>query len=85
MPQPSLNIGYRLLELNLEDGDYTFEAGLQGLLIGGTVHLAVGAGYPETGSRNQSGVHWDFICDMQEESEFVVDGELFYRNGQFQV
>ncbi len=53
--------------------------------IGGTIHMAVGAGYPETGSRNQSSVHWDFICDMRTDSEIWVDGELFYRNGQFQV
>ena len=33
--------------------------------IGGTLHVAVGSGYPETGSRNQSAVHWDFICDMR--------------------
>lgn len=53
--------------------------------IGGTLHVAVGAGYPETGSRNESAVHWDFICDMRRESEILVDGELFYRNGQFTV
>lgn len=53
--------------------------------IGGTMHMAVGAGYPETGSRNRSSVHWDFICDMRQESEIRVDGELFYKDGQFQV
>ncbi|MEM8532516.1 MAG: aminopeptidase [Chloroflexota bacterium] len=53
--------------------------------IGGTLHMAVGAGYPETGSVNQSSVHWDFICDMRQESEILVDGELFYKDGQFQV
>jgi aminopeptidase len=53
--------------------------------IGGTLHMAVGSGYPETGSRNQSAVHWDFICDMRHESEIWVDGELFYRNGQFMI
>lgn len=53
--------------------------------IGGTLHVAVGSGYPETGSQNQSAVHWDFICDMRQESEILVDGELFYRNGQFVV
>jgi aminopeptidase len=51
--------------------------------IGGTLHVAVGAGYPETGSRNRSGVHWDFICDMRRDSEIWVDGELFYQNGKF--
>ncbi len=53
--------------------------------IGGTVHMAVGAGYPETGSRNRSGVHWDFICDMRHNSEIRVDGELFYKDGQFTI
>jgi aminopeptidase len=51
--------------------------------IGGTLHVAVGAGYPETGSRNRSSVHWDFICDMRHDSEIWVDGELFYKNGKF--
>ena len=50
--------------------------------IGGTLHVAVGAGYPETGSRNHSSVHWDFICDMRHDSEIWVDGELFYKNGK---
>lgn len=53
--------------------------------IGGTMHMAVGAGYPETGSRNQSSIHWDFICDMRQNSEIWIDGELFYKNGMFQV
>lgn len=53
--------------------------------IGGTMHMAVGAGYPETGSHNRSAIHWDFICDMRNDSEILVDGELFYKNGQFQV
>jgi aminopeptidase len=53
--------------------------------IGGTFHMAVGAGYPETGSLNKSSVHWDFICDMRTDSEIRVDEELFYRNGQFTI
>lgn len=51
--------------------------------IGGTLHMAIGNGYPETGSQNRSSVHWDFICDMRVDSEIIVDGELFYKNGQF--
>ncbi|GAB4448551.1 MAG: aminopeptidase [Anaerolineae bacterium] len=51
--------------------------------IGGTVHLAVGQGYPQSGSTNTSAVHWDMICDMREGGEIWVDGELFYRNGDF--
>ncbi len=53
--------------------------------IGGTIHMAIGAGYPETGSKNRSAVHWDMICDMRQDSEIHVDGELFYRNGAFTV
>lgn len=49
--------------------------------MGGTIHLALGASYPETGGRNESGLHWDMLCDMAE-SEVTVDGELFYRNGR---
>ncbi|HEX7973489.1 MAG TPA: aminopeptidase [Anaerolineales bacterium] len=53
--------------------------------IGGSFHMAVGAGYPETGSKNESSIHWDFICDLRDNSEILVDGELFYKNGEFQI
>jgi len=53
--------------------------------IGGTIHMAIGMGYPETGSKNRSAVHWDMICDMRNDSEIYVDGELLYKNGQFVV
>ena len=53
--------------------------------IGGSFHMAVGAGYPETGSKNKSAIHWDFICDMRTDSAIWVDGELFYKDGQFQI
>lgn len=49
--------------------------------IGGTIHFAVGAGYPETKSKNESGIHWDMLCDMSE-SEITVDGDLFYKDGK---
>jgi aminopeptidase len=51
--------------------------------IGGTIHMALGAGYPETGSRNQSGLHWDMICDLRDDAEVAADGETIYRNGTF--
>jgi aminopeptidase len=51
--------------------------------IGGSFHMALGAGYPETGSKNKSSIHWDMICDMRKNAEITVDGELFYKNGQF--
>jgi aminopeptidase len=51
--------------------------------LGGTFHLALGSGYPETGNRNKSMIHWDMICGMKEDSEIIVDGEVIYRNGNF--
>ncbi|MGB9754461.1 MAG: aminopeptidase [Roseiflexus castenholzii] len=52
--------------------------------IGGTVHLALGAGYPETGSRNTSALHWDMICDMRQ-GEAYADGRLIYKEGKFLI
>lgn len=53
--------------------------------IGGTMHIALGAGYPETGSRNTSSIHWDFICDLRKDSEIWVDRELVYKDGRFVI
>ncbi|GCE26454.1 aminopeptidase [Dictyobacter alpinus] len=50
--------------------------------IGGTMHMALGAGFPETGSSNESGLHWDMVCDLHEGKVFA-DGELCYENGKF--
>lgn len=52
--------------------------------LGGSFHMALGAGYPDTGSQNHSSLHWDMICDMRE-GEIRVDGELFYQAGAFKV
>jgi len=51
--------------------------------IGGTFHTAVGSGYPETGSKNKSGLHWDMVCDLREGGKIWVDGELISENGRF--
>jgi aminopeptidase len=53
--------------------------------IGGTVHMAVGNAYPETGAVNRSSVHWDLICDMRDGGEILVDGQRFYENGHFLI
>jgi aminopeptidase len=53
--------------------------------IGGTVHMAVGAGYPETGSLNKSAIHWDMIADLRDGGVVTVDGEPFLRDGKFVV
>ena len=53
--------------------------------MGGTVHMAIGSGYPLTGSRNVSAIHWDMICDMKSDGEIKVDGELIYQSGKFLI
>jgi len=51
--------------------------------IGGSFHMALGAGYPETGSKNKSAIHWDMICDIRKDSEILADNQPFYKDGQF--
>jgi aminopeptidase len=53
--------------------------------IGGTVHLAVGMSYPETGGSNSSAVHWDMVCDLRSGGALTVDGVELQRDGKFQV
>jgi aminopeptidase len=51
--------------------------------IGGTCHMALGAGYPNTGSVNRSALHWDMVCDLRSGGEIHADGEPIYRDGRF--
>jgi aminopeptidase len=51
--------------------------------IGGTVHLAVGSSYPETGGVNESAVHWDLVCDLREGGRLTADGKPILVDGKF--
>ncbi len=54
--------------------------------MGGTVHLALGSGYPESGSKNESSVHWDLLKEMKDsESKIILDGELIYQAGKWLI
>lgn len=53
--------------------------------IGGSFHMAVGMGFAETGSVNQSAIHWDMICDLRNGGAIWVDDELLYQNGRFVI
>jgi aminopeptidase len=53
--------------------------------IGGTVHLAVGASYPESGGTNESAVHWDMVCDLRRGGRITVDGDVLVEEGKFLV
>ncbi len=51
--------------------------------IGGTMHVALGAGFGKAGGENKSALHWDLICDLREEGEVYADGELVWKAGSF--
>jgi len=51
--------------------------------IGGTVHFALGAGYPETGNTNQSGLHWDMVVDLRQGGNIEIDGTKINIDGKF--
>lgn len=51
--------------------------------IGGTIHLALGRAYEESGGTNQSAVHWDMIKDLRREGRIELDGRVVQENGQF--
>jgi aminopeptidase len=53
--------------------------------IGGTVHMAIGMSYPESGGQNSSAVHWDMVCDLRKGGSITVDGEELQRDGRFLV
>lgn len=53
--------------------------------MGGTIHMALGNSYLETGALNRSAIHWDMLKDMKKNSEIYADGNLFYKNGKFQI
>ncbi len=53
--------------------------------IGGSIRMALGASYPETGGKNESGLHWDIIKNMKENSKIFADDKLVYENGKFIV
>jgi aminopeptidase len=50
--------------------------------IGGTVHFALGAGYPETGNSNQSGLHWDMVVDLRQGGYAEIDGVKVNEDGR---
>ena len=52
--------------------------------IGGTCHAALGAAYPETGGKNESGLHWDMVCDLRQPGcRIEVDGKTILEAGRF--
>ncbi|MGB7587368.1 MAG: aminopeptidase [Solirubrobacterales bacterium] len=78
----------RLGELGIGT-NYAIDRGTREVLldekIGGTVHMAVGRSYPESGGVNESAVHTDLVCDLRRGGKIIVDGEDFQVDGKFVV
>lgn len=78
----------RLGELGIGT-NYRIDRGTRNVLldekIGGTVHMAVGTSYPESGGQNKSAVHTDLVCDLRLGGKLEVDGVVMQENGRFLV
>ncbi len=53
--------------------------------IGGTIHIALGRAYPETGGTNKSAIHWDIVKDMRKEGEVYLDGKKIFQKGEMLI
>lgn len=53
--------------------------------IGGTIHVALGNSYPDTGGKNRSAIHWDMVCDLRQGGVVYADGEVIHENGIWKV
>jgi aminopeptidase len=81
------NLGEIAIGTNYQITDYSRNT-LFDEKIGGTFHAAVGAGYPESGNTNESGLHWDMVCELRPRNgspggTISADGEVFHKDGKF--
>ncbi|HVY97376.1 MAG TPA: aminopeptidase [Solirubrobacterales bacterium] len=78
----------RLGELGIGT-NYGIDRGTREVLLdeklGGTIHMAVGASYPESGGENESAVHTDLVCDLRLGGKLEVDGQVMQEDGRFIV
>jgi aminopeptidase len=51
--------------------------------IEGTVHLAVGTGFPQLGGLNKSAIHWDMVKELRRGGRIELDGEVVQESGQW--
>lgn len=67
--------------------NYRIQRGIKNTLfdekIGGTFHAACGASIKESGGKNESGLHWDMVCDLRQGGTIEADGKVISRNGRF--
>ncbi len=77
-------VGEIAIGTNHQIQDYTLNT-LFDEKIGGTIHMAIGASYPETGGKNMSSIHHDFVTNFTSQSHIYLDDNEIYRNGKFIV
>ncbi len=53
--------------------------------IEGTVHFAIGNGFPFLGGTNVSAVHWDMVKDLRPGGSIELDGEVVQRDGAWLI
>jgi aminopeptidase len=53
--------------------------------INGTVHIALGFGFPDMGGTNQSAIHWDLVKDLRVGGRIELDGTVVQLNGEWIV
>jgi aminopeptidase len=82
MDEGSRTLGEVAFGLNYEIDRFTRDI-LFDEKIGGTLHLALGSSFKKLGGENDSGLHWDMICDLREDGEVYADGELVWKAGRF--
>lgn len=51
----------------------------------GTVHIAIGTGFPDLGGTNVSNVHWDIVKDLRRSGQLYLDGALVQANGVWTI
>ncbi len=87
--QLELDAGARFLGEFAFGNNFGITRGIRNILydekIGGTIHMALGNSYPDTGGKNTSALHWDMICDLRAPAgggEVWIDGTLFLKDGK---
>jgi aminopeptidase len=49
----------------------------------GTIHLAIGTGFPQLGGQNKSAIHWDMVKELRNGGRIELDGKVVQENGQW--
>jgi aminopeptidase len=51
--------------------------------MNGTVHLAIGRGFPDLGGTNVSAIHWDIVKDVRKGGRIELDGKVVQEAGEW--